>query len=62
MKRRRTILVSVEGVDVRVGQKYVSVKDHFLKNWDTCKEMWTACHRKHLLTLGDDTTNRIERS
>ena len=59
---KNEFLVSVEGVEVRVGQKYVSLKNQFLKNWDTCKEMWTACHRKHLPTLGDNTNNRIERS
>jgi hypothetical protein len=48
-------------VEVRVSQKYVSLREQFLKNWDACKDMWAACYRKGLPTLGDNTNNRIER-
>lgn len=60
MKSR--FLGAVDVVEVRVSQKYVPLKDQFLNNWDSCKEMWVACYRSALPTLGDNTNNSVERS
>ncbi len=29
-------------------------------NWMNCTPMWALCHRKNLLTLGNNTTNFVE--
>lgn len=59
---KTVFLASVKDIQVRVTSKYVSLEDQFINNWDSCKEMWVACYRKGLPTLGDNTNNRIERS
>ena len=50
----------VESIKVRTVQKYVSLKDYYVRNWLSCKLMWVRCYRKGLPLLGDNTTNRIE--
>ena len=41
--------------------KYVNLSEYFKKNWSSCSHMWAKHLRKGLLTLGDHTTNRVER-
>ena len=50
----------VENLQVRTNNKYVNLKDYYIKNWKGCKLMWVRCYRKTLPLLGDNTTNRIE--
>ena len=50
----------VESIKVRTVQKYVSLKDYYVRNWLSCKLTWVGCYRKGLPLLGDNTTNRIE--
>ena len=50
----------IENVQVKTGDKYVSLKDYYIKNWKSCSLMWVKCYRKNLPLLGDNTTNRIE--
>ena len=50
----------VDNLKVRTGEKYVSLKDYYVKNWFSCKLMWVKCYQKGLPLLGDNTTNRIE--
>ena len=59
--RRREFLSSIQDINIRVDQKYVSFTDYFNKNWDTCTPMWVKYHRNNLPLFGDHTTNRIER-
>ena len=50
------------GVQTRINQTYRSLQDYYRKNWETCKKMWVKCFRKYLPILGDNTTNRVERT
>lgn len=34
--------------------------EYLQKNWFSCQAMWVSLYRRHLLTLGNNTTNRIE--
>lgn len=61
-ENKNIFLTSVNGVQVRVNIKYVSLKGQFINNWDGCKIMWVKCFWKNLPTLGDNTKNKIERS
>lgn len=61
-ENKNIFLTSVNDIQVRVNMKYVSLRDQFNNNWDSCKIMWVRCFRKNLPTLGDNTNNRIERS
>ena len=48
-------------VEVRSNDKYVNLSEYFKKNWSSCTHMWAKHLRKGLSTLGDHTTNRVER-
>ncbi|KAL1490152.1 hypothetical protein ABEB36_012892 [Hypothenemus hampei] len=63
-EQKKEFLEICKSVQVIVGtkDKYTSLKEQFLKNWDSCKEMWVHFFKKHLPLMGDTTTNRIERS
>ncbi len=37
-----------------------SFKTYFTDNWHSCKSLWCTADRKNLLTLGNNTNNRIE--
>ena len=50
------------GVQIRINQTYRSLQDYYRKNWETCKKMWVKCFRKYLPILGDNTTNKVERT
>ena len=47
----------VENFEVRTNQKYVNLKDYYVKNWESCQLMWVRCFRISLPLLGDNTTN-----
>ena len=47
---------------IRVNKNYQPLKSYYQKNWESCKSMWVKCFRKHLPILGDNTTNRVERT
>jgi hypothetical protein len=34
--------------------------DYFLRNWDSCKEMWVMCERANLPHFRNHTNNRLE--
>ncbi len=34
--------------------------NYFVPNWHNCREMWVSAWRRCVLTLGDNTTNKIE--
>ena len=51
-----------QSIQVRINDEYKSLSAYYSKNWESCKDMWAKCFRKHLPTLGDDTTNRTERN
>ena len=36
--------------------------EYYIRNWRSCKEMWVRYYRKHLPRLGDNTSNRVERT
>ena len=40
--------------------RYIAFNDYYLKNWAPEKEEWSHFARRQLVTLGDDTTNRVE--
>lgn len=61
-ENKSIFLSSVNDVQVQVNMKYVSLKDQFINNWDSCKIMWVTCIKKNLPTLGDNTNNRIQKS
>lgn len=63
-EQKKKFLDICKSVKVFAGtkDKYVTLEEQFLKNWDSCKEMWVHYFRKHLPLMGDTTTNRIERS
>ena len=50
----------VKDLQVRTLAGYVNLKEYYVKNWKSCKLMWSKCFRKGLPLLGDNTTNRIE--
>ena len=57
----KKFLSLLKGLRVRNGSgSYVSLKEYYLKNWESCKLMWVKCFRKGLPLLGDNTTNRVE--
>jgi hypothetical protein len=37
-----------------------SFRTYFTDNWHSCKEQWSMIYRQDLLTLGNNTNNRIE--
>ena len=47
---------------IRMNKTYQLLPNYYLKNWESCKKMWVKCFRKHLPILGDNTTNRVERT
>ena len=48
-------------IEVRTNEKYVKLDAYFKKTWSSCVPMWAEHLRKSLPTLGDHTTNRVER-
>jgi hypothetical protein len=34
---------------------------YFQENWFNCTEMWAMVHRSSVMTIGNNTTNHIER-
>ena len=49
-------------IQIRINQQYKSLHTYYSKNWESCKTMWVKCFRKNLPILGDNTTNRVERT
>ena len=47
---------------IRMNNTYQLLHHYYAKNWESCKKMWVKCFRKHLPILGDNTTNRVERT
>ena len=60
--RKNAFLLSTAGIQVRTNKQYVPLKEQFMNNWDSCKEMWVLHYRSGLPTLGDNTNNRLERT
>ena len=54
-----------EAADIEVfppgNQVKVYFNNYFIERWASCKDMWAAYCRGQLVTLGDNTNNRIER-
>ena len=59
---KKNFLDVIKDIQVRSNGKYVSFTAYYLKNWDSCTEMWVKFHRNDLPLFGDGTTNRIERT
>ena len=43
------------------GEGEDSVANYFATNWFNIESKWTNIGRRHLVTLGNTTTNRLER-
>ena len=48
-------------LQVKTGENYVSFAEYYIRNWRSCSGMWVKFYRKNLPTLGDNTSNRVER-
>jgi len=44
----------------KVKNMHEGLYQYMLCNWMNCTRMWALCHRKNLLTLGNNTTNFVE--
>jgi len=40
-------------------KKHVLLENQYLSDWDNCKDMWDAFHRKNFPSVGNNTNNRI---
>ena len=49
------------GVTVKAKDKQVSLVDYYIRNWRKDDPMWVKYYRKNLPSLGDNTSNRVER-
>ena len=58
-------LTESEAIDVRVGNGdqayYTNLGEYFIKNWDSCSDLWMLWRRANIPDLEDDTNNRLER-
>ena len=52
----------IAGIEVRIYKNYVSFEEYYIRNWENCATMWAFCYRKDLVVLGDNTSNRVERT
>ena len=48
-------------ITVKSGGNQTSLAAYYLRNWKSCESMWVRCFRKSLPSLGDNTSNRVER-
>ena len=49
-------------VTIKSGKdKYEPLVDYYLRNWKSVAPMWVRFYRKNLPSLGDNTSNRVER-
>ena len=51
----------MSGVEVRCKDRYVPLDNYYVRNWQSCSDMWVIAFRKSLPRFGDATNNRIER-
>ena len=61
----KKFLAESENIDVRVGNGdkayYTNLGEYFIKNWETCSDLWMSWRRANVPGLEDNTNNRLER-
>ena len=58
-------LAESETIDVRVGNGdkayYTNLREYYIKNWESCSDLWMSWRRVNIPGLEDNTNNRLER-